>query len=117
MDSHELLQDKFKSLVEQIDPHDLETEDATRAINNLKKFSEIEPPKSPEPEPIPEPVPTTFRGKLACTANRVYESETTRSLIKAGGAFAGVVAVVWATVHRDTVLQREALNQANQKPV
>jgi hypothetical protein len=45
----------------------------------------------------------------------VWDNETTRVLIKAGGAFAGVALVTWATVRRDHVLTREALSQANQR--
>src|SRR5262245_58713543 len=93
---------------------DLESNEATTAMKNLKTFSECRPP-APEPEPTPEAVPTTVWGKVQAGASAVWDNETTRVLIKAGGAFAGVALVVWSTVHRDHVVDRQALAQANQK--
>lgn len=68
---------------------------------------------SAELEAIPEP--NTVMGKLKANLNGVWDNETTRVLIKAGGAFAGVALVAWTTIHRDHVITRDALSQANQR--
>lgn len=93
---------------------DLSEEAATTAIKNLRTLSECRPPSpTPEPEAIPEP--TTVLGKLKAGLGGMWDNETTRVLIKAGGAFAGVALVTWTTIHRDHVVTREALSQANQR--
>lgn len=94
--------------------HDLATDEATTAVKNLKVLSECRPPDSePEPEPTPEPI--TVLDKVKVGLSGVWDNETTRVFIKAGGAFAGVALVTWTTVHRDHVMTREALSQANQR--
>jgi len=85
-------------------------------MKNLKLYSECRPPK-PEPEPEPAVVPTTRWGKIKAGASCVWDNETTRTLIKAGGAFAGVAVVAYSTIHKDHVMERQALAQANQRPV
>lgn len=92
--------------------YDLSSEEATTAIKNLKVLSECRPPVQ-EPEASPEP--TTVLGKLKAGLAGVWDNETTRVLIKSGGAFAGVALVAWTTIHRDHVITREALSQANQR--
>lgn len=104
-----------KKLVE-AEKIDLATDDATTAIKNLKTLSECLPPSPTPIEVEPEP-PTTVMGKLQYGVAKVWDNETTRVLIKAGGAFAGVALVTWTTVHRDVVLLREPLAQANQRTV
>jgi hypothetical protein len=94
---------------------DLASDEASTAMKNLKVFSDCRPP-APEPEPIPEPSPTTVWGKVKAQAAAVWDNETTRVFIKAGGAFAGVALVAHSTIKRDHVLERTALAQANQRP-
>lgn len=91
-------------------------EDTTlAAAKTLQVIANAHPYRYPT-EPAPEPVPTTFGGKFKKGAVAVYESETTRAIVKAGGALAGVVAVIYATIHKDHVLERQSVQQANQKP-
>jgi hypothetical protein len=106
---------RFKGLIEEASDFDLASEAATTAIKNLETFSKCRPP-APEPEPIPTPVPTTVWEKVKTSASCVWDNETTRVLIKAGGAFAGVALVAYSTIQRDHVLERNALAQANQRP-
>lgn len=93
---------------------DLSSNEATTTMKNLKTFSECRPPK-PEPEPDPEPVPTTMWGKLKDGTSKIWDNETTRVLIKTGGAFAGVAVVAYSTIHKDHILERQAIQQANQR--
>jgi len=103
---------RFTQLIEEASQLDIESEAATVAMNNLKKFSECRPPEpATEPESCPEP--TTFWGKTKAVAAYGWESETTRTIIKAGGAFAGVAFVAYSTIYKDHVLERQALAQAN----
>jgi hypothetical protein len=104
----------YSQALSSINMYDLANESTTSAMKNLRVLSECRPPVVPEPEATPEP-PTTVRGKLMAGTARVWDNETTRVFIKAGGAFAGVALVVWSTIHRDQVIQREALSQANQR--
>lgn len=93
---------------------DFTQESAATAVKTLRTLSECRPPSpTPEPEAIPEP--TTVLGKLRAGLGGMWDNETTRVLIKAGGAFAGVALVTWTTIHRDHVVTREALSQANQR--
>jgi hypothetical protein len=94
--------------------HDFSSNEATAAMKNLKTLSECHPP-TPEPAPDPTPEPTTILEKIKSNLGGVWDNETTRVFIKAGGAFAGVALVTWTTVHRDHVVTREALSQANQR--
>jgi len=103
---------RYIQLVEEASQHDLDSDAATTAMKNLEVFSKCRPPE-PELEPTPIPEPTTFRGKVKLGLARVWDNETTRVFIKAGGAFAGVALVAYSTIHKDTVLERQALAQAN----
>ena len=106
---------KFKEFVESL-PSDLETNEATTAMKNLETFSKCRP-ADPEPEPTPQPVPTTRWGKARAGIASVLDNETTRVFIKAGGAFAGVAVVAYSTIHKDHVMERQALAQANQRSI
>ena len=101
--------------LEQAKSFDLSDGAATTAMQNLKTLSECRPPATPEPEAIPEP-PSTVLGKLKAGVAGVWDNETTRVLIKSGGAFAGVALIAWTTIHRDHVIQRDAMSMANQRP-
>lgn len=102
----------FEDLVVKAAQHPLESQEATTAFKNLKTFSESRPPVT---EPLPAPEPTTVWGKVKAGTVRALDNETTRTLIKAGGAFAGVALVAYATVYKDHVVERQALAQANQR--
>jgi hypothetical protein len=103
---------RFNQLIEEASQLPLTDEGTTTAMKNLKTFSECRPPEAmPEPESCPEP--TTFKEKAKAGLAHWWESETTRTVIKAGGTFAGVALVVYSTIHNDTVLERQALAQAN----
>lgn len=107
-----LFDDVLCNALSEVQTLELATDDATTAIQNLKTLSECRH-LIPEPEATPEP--TTVLGKLKVGMTRWWDNETTRVLIKAGGAFAGVALVTWTTVHRDHILTRDALSQANQR--
>jgi len=113
-DANILYDEVFCHSLTEVKTYDLSTDDATTAMKNLKTLSECRPP-TPEPEPEATPEPTTVLGKLKAGMGRWWDNETTQVLIKAGGAFAGVALVTWTTVHRDHVLTRDALSQANQR--
>ncbi len=110
----ELYDKKLVELIENV-PTDLETDESTTAMRNLRTFSECRPPQV-EPEPEPPAVPTTAWEKMKAGIAAVWDNETTRTLIKTGGTFAGVALVAWSTIHRDHVIERQALAQANQRP-
>jgi len=93
---------------------DFASEDAAIAIKNIRELSTILPPPAPEPAAVPER-PTTVWEQLKAGVAGVWDNETTRVLIKAGGAFAGVALVAWTTIHRDHVIQREAMSLATQR--
>lgn len=116
MDQHKLFEDEFNKLVSEAASFDLESDEATTAMKNLKTFSEVRPP-APEPEPTPDFVPVTKWEKFKHGLSTVWDNETTRTLIKAGGAFGGVALVTYTTIRKDHVLERQALGQANQSPV
>ena len=111
---HSLHDAKFTEMLNQL-PTDLSSDAAANAMKALKLYSETRPPE-PEPEPTPDPVPATRWGRFKAGLSKVWDNETTRVTIKAGGAFAGVGVVAWSTIHRDHVLERNALAQANQQP-
>lgn len=111
-DSRELFDDAFKTVLQKATSPDPSTEAATTAIKNLKILSECRPP---EPEPEPSPTPITRRGKLLAAASSAWDNETTRVLIKSGGAFAGVALVAWTTIRKDHIIERQALSQATQR--
>lgn len=104
----------YSGALTEVQTFDLASDEATAAIKNLKTLSECRPP-TPEPEPEVIPEPNTVLGKLKAGLAGVWDNETTRVLIKSGGAFAGVALVTWATIRRDHVFTREALSQANQR--
>jgi hypothetical protein len=114
MDPHDTFETKFSEAVVKATTFDIETAEATTAIKNLKILSECRPPQ-PDIEPAP-PVPETAWGRFACTVAKVWDNETTRAVIKAGGALAGVGVVTYATIHKDHVIERQALAQAGQRP-
>ena len=104
----------YDDVLKRATQYELSSEEATTAMKNLKILSECRPPKAnPDSEVIPEP--TTVMGKLKAGLRDVWDNETTRVFIKASGAFAGVALVTWSTIHRDHVLTRDALSQANQR--
>lgn len=104
----------FMDVLDRASKYDLSSSEATTAMKNLKVLSEVRP-STPEPNPETTPASDTMLGRIKDGLNVVWESETTRVLIKAGGAFAGVALVAWTTVHRDHVITRDALSQANQR--
>lgn len=111
---HELYDATFVDLVKRAATPDLVSNESTTAMKNLETFSKCRPPAlEPEPETIPEP--TTFWGRTKAGTARAWDNETTRALIKAGGAFAGVGLVVYSTIHKDHVIERNAMSQANQR--
>lgn len=113
-DPIDLYDEVFSEMLRDVKSRDLSEDATATAVKNFRVFSECRPPTpAPEPEAIPEP--TTFWGKLRCGAAGVLDNETTRTLIKAGGALAGIVVVTWTTVHRDHVIERTAMSQANQR--
>lgn len=112
---NEVYDESLVSLIKEAASHELHTDAATTAMKNLETFSKVRPP-TPEPEPIPDPVPETAWGRFACGASRVLDNETTRTIIKAAGAFGGVALVTYSTIKRDHVVERQALQQANQRP-
>ena len=107
----------IKYINEDLENLDITDDAATQALKNFQIFSACRPPQPPEPEPEPIiVVPTTVWGKAKAGAAAVWDNETTRVLIKSGGAFAGVALVAWSTIKRDHVMERTALAQANQRP-
>lgn len=115
---HEIFDEKLADLIEEAASHQLESDEATKAMKNLETFTRCRPPApAPEPEPELEVVvePKTTWEKVRGGVAAVWDNETTRVLIKAGGAFAGVALVAWSTIKRDHVMERQALAQANQR--
>ena len=102
-------------LVDRFSKMDIGSDDAATAAQTLVTFSKLRPPE-PTPEPIPEIVvpPTTWE-RFKCGLNAVWDNETTRTCVKAGGALAGVLVVTYTTIKRDHVYERAALQQANQR--
>lgn len=111
MNKYEAFDEKYTSFVYAIDPADAASEETTAAIKNLILLSQAGPPTSDV-----EPAPITRWEKFKVGAAKALDNETTRVAIKATGAFAGVGLVVWSTIHRDHVLDRQALGQANTPP-
>lgn len=108
------LDSRLHELIDEASSHDIDSKEFADAAKNIRLFSEIRP-LLPDPEPDPAPVPVTRWEKVKASAAMVWDNETTRVLIKAGGAFAGVGLVVWSTIHKDHVMERTALAQANQR--
>lgn len=107
---------RLEELIEETANHQLHSAEATTVMKNLKLFSECRPPEAtPEPEPTPEPVPATTWGKVKAGIASVWDNETTRTVIKSGASLGGVLIVAYSTVHKDHVLEKQALAQANQR--
>lgn len=105
-------------LIHEATTHDLKSEEFADASKNLTVFAAAgKHLPDPEPEPEPESVPETTWGKVMARTAAICDNETTRVFIKAGGAFAGVALVVWSTIHRDHVVEKTSLQQANQNKV
>jgi hypothetical protein len=111
----ESFDDVFEDMLDRASKIDVASDDATRAFKNLNILSQTRA-QLIQPRPTFKTEPNSAWGKVKAGAASVWESETTRALIKAGGAFAGVGLVVWSTVHRDHVLEKQAMQQANQRP-
>ena len=107
--------DHLKELMDQATDPTTPIDDRLKLSKLANDFSHIQLP-APEQEPDPAPVPTTRREKALARTAAILDNETTRAFIKAAGALGGVGLVVWSTVHRDHVLERQALAQANQRP-
>lgn len=110
-ESPQLFEAKFNNLLAKL-PDDLTDESAQNAMKAFETFSKTRPPE-PEPEILPDPVPTTRLGKIRAGLSTALDNETTRTVIKAAGAFAGVAYVTHATIKKDHILERQALAQAN----
>lgn len=106
-----IFEERLIELLNEAASHELHSDEATVAMKNLKTFSELKPEISDEPEPMP----LTRWGKVRSGLAAALDNETTRTVVKAGGTFAGVVLVVYTTVRKDHILERQALQQANQR--
>lgn len=104
------LNDTLLTLVEKAASLDIQSNEATTAWQNVKIVNDL----IPEQTDPTDPEPTTFMGKVARTASKVWDNDTTRVLLKSGFAFAGVAGVAYTTIHKDHVVERQALAQANQ---
>jgi hypothetical protein len=94
---------------------DLGSEEGNKAMKSIQIFTQSRP-SLPETDPTPQS-PNTRWGKVKHRAASILDNETTRTVIKAGASFAGVAAVAYATIHKDHVLERQALAQANQRSI
>lgn len=104
----------FDALVAKVrdgDPSDPATMNAAKI---LKTFSETTVPTTAVQTPT---TPIKSWQKVWAPVARVLDNETTRTIIKALGAFGGVAYVTHATIKRDHVLERQALDQARQRPI
>ena len=114
MDLQPHLDNRLHELIDEAASLDVHSDDLTTAAKNLADLAKIRA-LLPDPEPTPDPVPVTWWEKTKAATATVWDNETTRVLIKAGGAFGGVGLVVWSTIHKDHVMERSALAQANQR--
>lgn len=101
----------YVDLLKEASSYELHTPEALAAFKTLGAVTQCQLP----PIETPDPEPTTKWGRFKRTAGAVLDNETTRTLIKAGGAFGGVALVGHLTVRQDRVLERQALAQANQR--
>lgn len=108
----ELLDTKLSKLIATV-PEDITDAGIPEAVKALETLSKVHTALKPEPEILPDPVPATRLGRLRAGASKAWDNETTRAVIKAGGAFAGVAYVTHATIKRDHIIERQALAQAN----
>jgi hypothetical protein len=117
MSSPEIYERRLGELIDETASHPVESKEFLEAAKNVEAFSKIRA-HLPEPEADLIPVtPLTRWGKLKAGMGAALDNETARTFIKAGGAFAGVALVVWSTVHRDHVMDKQAMQQANQRPI
>lgn len=114
----EIYDQVLSELIKETVTHDVHSEEFREASKNLRLFSESRQlMPQPDAEPIVEPEKELTRwGRVRAEVAAALDNETTRTLIKAGGAFAGIVVVVYSTVHKDHVLDKQAIMQANQRP-
>jgi hypothetical protein len=105
----------FIEAVADLKNRELDAESTTTAINNFVNLSKAQP-TPPEPVVDPNPVPETRWGRVKLGVRNAWDNETTRTVIKAGGSLLGVVVVANATIKKDHVLERQALDQAHQPP-
>lgn len=105
---------RLQQLIEEASSHNIDSEEFANAAKNLETFLKCRT-LLPQPEPEPDPVPTTVWGRVKAATAAVWDNETTRVLIKAGGSLAGVGLVVYSTIQRDHVLEKQSLAQANQR--
>jgi hypothetical protein len=105
---------KILKLIDTV-PDDVTNPSTTDAVKALETLSKVHTALKPEPEIIPDPVyiPVTRLEKFRAGLSKAWDNETTRAVIKAGGAFAGVAYVTHATIKKDHILERQALAQAN----
>lgn len=108
-------QEAMKELMDLATDTSIDSDQRAFEMKQLRQLSEVKVPPA-LPEPAPAPVPPTRREKALARAAKILDNETTRTFIKAAGAFGGVGLVTWSTIRRDHRLEREALNQANQRP-
>lgn len=114
MHQNEVFDDKIVDALESIDFTKMSDDETTVAVKNLKTLSECRPPQ-PETDPDTQTVPETTWEKVKFSTAKVWDNETTRVLIKSGGALASVLVVAYSTIHKDHVIERQALAQANQR--
>lgn len=113
---HEVYDSRLTQLIEEASTFEIQTEESTAAMKNLETFSKCRPPV-PEPDPEPEPVINLTRWqRIKCGIAAAWDNETTRVIIKTVGSAGGVALVVYSTIHRDKVLDRQAIAQAQQRP-
>lgn len=112
---HSFLDDKLVLAIDEVSTFDLDDPDTKIAMENLLILCKS---RSALNEGGPaHNVPETFLARAAFRVARIWDNETTRVFLKAGGALAGVGVVAYSTIHKDHVMERQALAQANQKPV
>ena len=107
----DILDAKIQKLIESVPDNIADT--TPEAMKALETISKVHTELKPEPEILPDPVPTTRLGKIRAGVSTALDNETTRTVIKAAGAFAGVAYVTHATIKKDHILERQALAQAN----
>ena len=112
--------ENLKELIDKATDLPLESDAATKAMVNLEKFSNLHA-RLPQLQKQTPPAPTSHKeptrwDRVKAGMSCVYDNETTRAIIKAGGALGGVAIVAYSTIKKDHVMERQALAQANQPP-
>lgn len=103
----------LKAAIDDATDGDLGSQENAAKIKNLALLAALRNSLiEPDSEPAPV-VPTTRAGRVGARIGKALDNETTRVLIKSGGALAGVALVAWSTIHRDHVIERQAIAQAN----